>query len=129
MVLATEVIMLPPRRNSYSGSTSESEKTKSPSKSHHWWFFTSRLKSSSEVGGSNHHIATQKLRESKWFKENEERIFCAVIETGFIVEYRLDENIGKNDQKDVNIDSEQALQQLYGIVSVELKKSKNIFIC
>lgn len=33
-------------------------------------------------------VAVQKLRESKWFKSDEERIFCAVIESGFIVEIR-----------------------------------------
>lgn len=33
-------------------------------------------------------VAVQKLRESKWFDVGEERIFCAVIENGFIVEVR-----------------------------------------
>lgn len=32
-------------------------------------------------------VAVQKLRESKWFQKNEERLFCAVIEYGFIVEF------------------------------------------
>ncbi|XP_013111559.1 uncharacterized protein LOC106090052 [Stomoxys calcitrans] len=33
-------------------------------------------------------VAVQKLRESKWFKSDEQRIFCAVVESGFIVELR-----------------------------------------
>ncbi|XP_068158770.1 uncharacterized protein l(1)G0469 [Drosophila tropicalis] len=33
-------------------------------------------------------VAVQKLRESKWFKAEEQRIFCAVVECGFIVEVR-----------------------------------------
>lgn len=33
-------------------------------------------------------VAVQKLRESKWFKPDEQRIFCAVVECGFIVEVR-----------------------------------------
>nr|XP_016925529.2 uncharacterized protein LOC108006516 isoform X1 [Drosophila suzukii] len=33
-------------------------------------------------------VAVQKLRESKWFKSEEQRIFCAVVECGFIVEIR-----------------------------------------
>ncbi|XP_075155388.1 lethal (1) G0469 NlpC/P60 domain-containing protein [Haematobia irritans] len=33
-------------------------------------------------------VAVQKLRESKWFKADEQRIFCAVVECGFIVELR-----------------------------------------
>ncbi|XP_017025220.1 uncharacterized protein l(1)G0469 isoform X1 [Drosophila kikkawai] len=33
-------------------------------------------------------VAVQKLRESKWFKPAEQRIFCAVVECGFIVEIR-----------------------------------------
>ncbi|XP_065364976.1 uncharacterized protein l(1)G0469 isoform X2 [Calliphora vicina] len=33
-------------------------------------------------------VAVQKLRESKWFKPDEKRIFCAVVECGFIVEVR-----------------------------------------
>ncbi|XP_017475683.1 PREDICTED: uncharacterized protein LOC108365957 [Rhagoletis zephyria] len=33
-------------------------------------------------------VAVQKLRESKWFKRDEQRIFCAVVECGFIVEVR-----------------------------------------
>lgn len=33
-------------------------------------------------------VAVQKLRESKWFGLDESRIFCAVVECGFIVETR-----------------------------------------
>uniref|UniRef100_T1PCV2 Lecithin retinol acyltransferase n=1 Tax=Musca domestica TaxID=7370 RepID=T1PCV2_MUSDO len=33
-------------------------------------------------------VAVQKLRESKWFTREEQRIFCAVVECGFIVELR-----------------------------------------
>ncbi|GAB0086525.1 uncharacterized protein DMENIID0001_006080 [Sergentomyia squamirostris] len=33
-------------------------------------------------------VAVRKLRESKWFDEKEQRIFCAVAECGFIVEVK-----------------------------------------
>uniref|UniRef100_A0A2M4AWC8 Uncharacterized protein n=1 Tax=Anopheles triannulatus TaxID=58253 RepID=A0A2M4AWC8_9DIPT len=52
-------------------------------------------------------VAIQKLRESKWFDAGEERIFCAVIENGFIVEVRHSET-GDN---------------WFGVVTIELKKS------
>ncbi|XP_035780715.1 uncharacterized protein LOC118460480 isoform X2 [Anopheles albimanus] len=52
-------------------------------------------------------VAIQKLRESKWFDAGEERIFCAVIENGFIVEVRHSES-GEN---------------WFGVVTIELKKS------
>lgn len=112
MVLATE-IMLPPRRNSFSGS--DSEKNKSSTNKSHWWFFTSKL-SQEKVGGSNQHIATQKLRESKWFKENEQNIVCSVMESGFIVEIKLESMQDNNTEP---------TQSHYGIISVEQKKSKN----
>lgn len=40
-------------------------------------------------------MAIQKLRETKWFGEDEERIFCSVVESGFIVEVH-DENRENN---------------------------------
>jgi hypothetical protein len=121
MVLATEtqLIMLPPpRRNSFSGTDKSPTQTKS-----HWWFFTSKLLRSDSVSGSNQHIATQKLRESKWFREDEERLFCAVIETGFIVEMKIET---AHDHQNIETKShqQQQHQHLYGIVSVESKKSK-----
>ncbi|XP_023297107.2 serine/threonine-protein kinase DDB_G0283821 [Lucilia cuprina] len=42
--------------------------------------------STAQTFGSS--VAVQKLRESKWFKPDEQRIFCAVVECGFIVEVR-----------------------------------------
>lgn len=112
MVLSPE-IMIPPRRNSFETSSN------SPPKSH-WWFFTSKLKTSTNgVFGSTHTVATQKLRESKWFDQDEERLFCAVIEGGFIVEIM---------QKDRSImkDENEEIKSHFGIVSVEVKKSKFI---
>jgi hypothetical protein len=107
MVLATE-IMIPPRRNSFNGPEPAS---KSPPKSH-WWFFTSKLKPSTTSFGSTHTVAIQKLRESKWFNQDEERLFCAVIESGFIVEIMQNEqSINEN-------------KSHYGVVSVEAKKSE-----
>lgn len=109
MVLATE-IMMPPRRNSFNAPEPAS---KSPPKSH-WWFLTSKLKPSTSFGGSNHTVAIQKLRESKWFEQDEERLFCAVIESGFIVEI---------------VQKEQSITEYkshYGVVSVEAKKSEFI---
>jgi hypothetical protein len=116
MVLATE-IMIPPRRNSFNGPEPAS---KSPPKNH-WWFFTSKVKPTTSYGGSTHTVAIQKLRESKWFHQDEERLFCAVIESGFIVEIM---------QTEQNIEN----KSHYGVVSVEAKKSefcyqtKNSFI-
>lgn len=112
MVLGTE-IMLPPRRNSFGGSESTKSESKSPpTGKSHWWFFTSKLKSADSYGGSNQHVATQKLRDSKWFRQDEERLVCAVLETGFIVELVLIE------QKDAELKSH------YGIVCVDVKKSE-----
>ncbi|XP_055840867.1 signal transducer and activator of transcription B [Episyrphus balteatus] len=42
-------------------------------------------------------VAVQKLRESKWFRVDERRIFCAVVECGFLVEVRS-QNHDENDQ-------------------------------
>uniref|UniRef100_A0A182QD99 Uncharacterized protein n=1 Tax=Anopheles farauti TaxID=69004 RepID=A0A182QD99_9DIPT len=53
-------------------------------------------------------VAIQKLRESKWFDAGEERIFCAVIENGFIVEVRRPMETGDS---------------WFGVVTIELKKS------
>lgn len=36
-------------------------------------------------------VAIQKLRETRWFTQDEENLFCSVIECGFIVEVH-DEN-------------------------------------
>lgn len=108
MVLATE-IMIPPRRNSYNGPDLA---TKSPPNKSHWWFLTSKLKVSTSYAGSTHTVAIQKLRESKWFEQDEERLFCAVIESGFIVEII---------QKTQLITEPKSH---YGVVSVEAKKSE-----
>lgn len=107
MVLATEIII--PRRNSFNGPEPAS---KSPAKSH-WWFLTSKVKPATTYG-STHTVAIQKLRESKWFNQDEERLFCAVIESGFIVE------IIQNEQSITENKSH------YGVVSVEGKKSEFI---
>lgn len=50
-----------------------------------WWTGGNAPQTSSSFGST---VAIQKLRESKWFDPGEERIFCAVIEAGFIVELR-----------------------------------------
>lgn len=114
MVLATE-IMIPPRRHSFNGPEPPS---KSPPKSH-WWFLTSKIKPATSYGGSQHTVAIQKLRESKWFNQDEERLFCAVIESGFIVEImQREQSIHEN-------------KSHYGVVSVETKKSefRISFVC
>lgn len=110
MVLAPE-IMIPPRRNSFNAPEPAS---KSPTKSS-WWFLTSKLKPSNSVQ-SIHTVAIQKLRESKWFEQDEERLFCAVIESGFIVEVM---------QKDRSVDDNKSH---FGVVSVEAKKSECLLI-
>lgn len=64
-----------------------------------WWtsshnHFTNSNNNNSSSTPNNHlkhfgsSVAVQKLRESKWFGPDESRIFCAVIECGFIVETR-----------------------------------------
>lgn len=72
------------------------------------------MKPSTSYGGSTHKVATQKLRESKWFDQDEERLFCAVIESGFIVEIMQKEQNNNDDEN----------KSHYGIVSVETKKSE-----
>ncbi|XP_058813185.1 uncharacterized protein LOC131677400 isoform X2 [Topomyia yanbarensis] len=52
-------------------------------------------------------VAIQKLRESKWFDPGEERIFCAVIEAGFVVELRHPETG----------------ESWFGVTAIEAKKS------
>lgn len=79
---------------------------------HKWWHFISGTKASEAIHTCNS-VATQKLRESKWFKADEERLFCAVIESGFIVEV-------------TNGHSTDNSKNWYGIVSVEAKKSEYI---
>lgn len=42
-------------------------------------------------------VAIHKLRESKWFNHNEDKILCSVVENGFILEKKF---------KDDNLDNE-----------------------
>lgn len=99
MVLRTES-MIEHRRSSLT-------QISPPVKSSKWWPFSSSQKLlKNPYYGS--HVAVQKLRESKWFKEDEERLFCAVVESGFVLEMINDSLIeGKSS---------------YGVVSVEPKK-------
>lgn len=53
-----------------------------------WWHPNSEKARTVKSGSFGSSVAIQKLRESKWFDRGEERIFCAVIEAGFIVELR-----------------------------------------
>ncbi|XP_062561040.1 uncharacterized protein LOC134225178 isoform X2 [Armigeres subalbatus] len=69
-----------------------------------WHPGTEKTRSKSGSFGSS--VAIQKLRESKWFDRGEERIFCAVIEAGFIVELRHPETG----------------ESWYGVTAIELKK-------
>lgn len=63
--------------------------------------------------GGNSFVAAQKLRESKWFKYNENKILLSVVENGFILEKRvegIDEHLwgialwesGHEKSKDIN---------------------------
>lgn len=57
------------------------------------------VKSVASVAAFGSSVAVQKLRESRWFKSDEQKLFCAVVECGFIVEVR-------SEQTDVeNVDS------------------------
>lgn len=104
-MVVTSEIAIPPRRNSFNAPELA---TKSPTQK--WWHFSTKLKPTNTYGGST--VAVQKLRESKWFNQDEERLFCSVIEGGFIVEMVTNIN---NDSK-----------SLYGVVSVDHKKSKSL---
>lgn len=59
-----------------------------------WWTSSHHFNSNSNnnnnasIKSFGSSVAVQKLRESKWFGPDESRIFCAVIECGFIVETR-----------------------------------------
>lgn len=49
------------------------------------------VKSVASVAGFGSSVAVQKLRESRWFKSDEQKLFCAVVECGFIVEVRCEQ--------------------------------------
>lgn len=58
-----------------------------------WWTSNHHFTNTNNTNNNNiksfgSSVAVQKLRESKWFGPDESRIFCAVIECGFIVETR-----------------------------------------
>lgn len=57
-----------------------------------WWptnsSNSSSTRSTSSAQGFGSSIAVQKLRESKYFKPEESKILCAVVESGFIIETR-----------------------------------------
>lgn len=80
--------------------------TISSSSSGKFWPFSFK---SSSFGST---VAIQKLRETKWFGAEEERIFCAVVESGFIVE----------------IHDENKENTWFGIVDFSVKKGKFRFI-
>nr|XP_019537766.1 uncharacterized protein LOC109408850 [Aedes albopictus]XP_029712744.1 uncharacterized protein LOC115253989 [Aedes albopictus] len=70
------------------------------------WHPNSEKTGRSKSGSFGSSVAIQKLRESKWFDRGEERIFCAVIEAGFIVELRHPETA----------------ESWFGVTAIELKK-------
>lgn len=53
-----------------------------------WWPTNTNTTNadSKKPQGFGSSIAVQKLRESKWFNQDESRVLCAVIESGFIIE-------------------------------------------
>lgn len=51
------------------------------------------LRNSEGVKRSGSFVIGQKLRESKWFTHSELNIFCAVVETGFLIEHKNGDNI------------------------------------
>lgn len=57
-----------------------------------WWtsnhHLTNNNTNNNNIKSFGSSVAVQKLRETKWFGPDESRIFCAVIECGFIVETR-----------------------------------------
>lgn len=77
--------------------------TISSSSSGKFWPFSFK---SSSFGST---VAIQKLRETKWFGEDEERIFCSVVESGFIVE----------------INDESRENNFFGIVDFSVKKGRH----
>lgn len=77
------------------------------------WHPNSEKTGRSKSGSFGSSVAIQKLRESKWFDRGEERIFCAVIEAGFIVELRHPETA----------------ESWFGVAAIELKKCEYRGIC
>lgn len=61
--------------------------TKSLQNLHNMTRSAPQLKTTSTGGNSS--VTAQKLRESKWFKYNENKIFLSVVENGFILEKRI----------------------------------------
>lgn len=51
------------------------------------------LRNSEGVKRSGSFVIGQKLRESKWFTHSEIKIFCAVVETGFLIEHKNGDKI------------------------------------
>lgn len=47
-----------------------------------------QMRNSDGVKRSGSFVIGQKLRESKWFTHSEIKIFCAVVETGFLIEHK-----------------------------------------
>ncbi|XP_065161921.1 uncharacterized protein l(1)G0469 [Atheta coriaria] len=45
-----------------------------------------------DISRRGSYVVGQKLRESKWFNHDELKVFCAVVETGFIVQRKDDIN-------------------------------------
>lgn len=54
------------------------------------------VKSVASVTAFGSSVAVQKLRESRWFKSDEQKLFCAVVECGFIVEVRCEQTDVEN---------------------------------
>lgn len=74
------------------------------------------VKSVASVAAFGSSVAVQKLRESRWFKADEQKLFCAVVECGFIVEVR-------SETTDVeNVDS------WFGVVLCKTSKGDLLYI-
>lgn len=60
-------------------------------------------------------VAVHKLRESRWFGSDEWRLFCTVVETGFVVEIKEE-----GQENEVST---------FGVVQFKCRKGKHIFCC
>lgn len=62
------------------------------SKNRHQYIMKSNLNlnvvNNDDMKRTNSFVVGQKLRESKWFPHEETGVFCAVVESGFIVEVK-----------------------------------------
>jgi len=76
-----------------------------------------------EIQRTGSFVVGQKLRESKWFTHNELKVFCAVIETGFIVQNKCEEDSQDSDSS--QNDDHHSVRYGIAVWNIGQEKSKN----